>query len=160
MGGQQGRRHLGGDVVGRLELLVVLEDDPALLGDDRLGRAEQGDLDRPGIQRVGGLGVAGPDGLELEREAVDVLQPEQAERARGALGRSAEGQVARNRLHVADLGEVVPVGRGPGDDEGVHVVGGRGVEDRQAFRRQSRVVGDDLGGRIVRLVAGLQVGEQ
>ena len=46
------------DVLGRLGLQVVVEDDEAELGDGRLGRAEPGQVDRVALERLGDRDIA------------------------------------------------------------------------------------------------------
>ena len=103
------RRHLGRriedlpaehrhEVVGELQALVVLEEDEVVDGDRRVGREEQPDVDAPVLDRGDGDRAARVERLELlEREPVRLLQPDRAERALRALGRTPEDQVARDR---------------------------------------------------------------
>ncbi len=63
----------GHEVARRLRLEIVLEHEPAVLGDDRLRGAEPGDVDGVALQRAGHLGTARRQQLELRGRPGDAV---------------------------------------------------------------------------------------
>ena len=83
--------HQRRDVLGRLQPAVVGQLDEVELGDRRVGREQQGDVDVALPERLVGQRAAGVERDELvEPEPVHVGQPGQAEAAGRALRRAAE----------------------------------------------------------------------
>ncbi len=84
---------------------------------------------------------AGIEGDHLaEGDPVHPVEPLEAERAAGALGRAAEDERAGDGREVAEVLEPVLRGRGPVDDEGVGVLRRRGSEgaNREIVDRRSQ----------------------
>ena len=74
-------RTTGDDVVGLLEMLVVLQHHPAVRADDARGREQQSDVDRAAVERRDGQRSADVERLEApEHHAVRVLESDDAER--------------------------------------------------------------------------------
>lgn len=169
-GGGEVRRRLVGpydrdDVVGGLELLVVVEHDQALGRHHAVGAEDQPDADLPLLDRVEGQRAAGIERPEaLEPRAVGLLQPWLAERPLRAFRRAAEHELALHvwLAEVGQPGQAVPVGGRPRDGERV-LVGGRGVlvgdqlppfqQRLESLERLVRVTGGG-GGRLRVLLAG------
>src|SRR4029077_7919013 len=122
------------DVVGQLQLLVVIEQHEVVDRDGRVRREQQADVDLAALERRDRERSARVEGLEiLEVDAVRALQSGRAERPGRALRRSAEDQLAPDRREVGQLRELVLVRGGLRDHEAVLVDGRRVVEDRQAL---------------------------
>ena len=112
--GQQVIAHHRCKVLGRLRVEVVVQHDPAIGGDDRLGRAEPGHVDGIALERRRHLGAAGGKRQHVGRrpcDAVGVLERTLAEGSALALGRQAEGKLIRHRGQVAHLGQAELLGR-------------------------------------------------
>src|SRR6267143_2437805 len=115
------------DVVGELQVLVVIEEDEVLRDDAGVTREKQSNVDLLPFERGDRERAACVERLEvLERDAINVLQTERAERARRTLRRSAEHHRAGDRHKVAELLQILRAGGGLRHDEAV-LVGGRSV---------------------------------
>ena len=116
--------HDGRDVVGLLQMLVVLQHHPAVRVDDARRREEQADVDRAAVERRDGQRAADVQRLEApEHHAVRVLQPDGAERTCRTLGRATQGQGAGDGRRLARAGRrgvVVPTRPARARDDAEH----------------------------------------
>src|SRR5260221_3698517 len=97
------------DVVGELQVLVVLEEDEALRDDGRVAREEQPEVDLLPVERRDRERTAGVERLEvLELDAVGALEADLAEVPRRAFGGAAQDQLAL-RAAGGDVGELLQV---------------------------------------------------
>ena len=127
----------GRDVLRRLERTIVAEVDQPARSERRVAREEQADVDRPVVQRLHRERAPGVERDELlEVQAVDVLQPLEAQRAVLALGRPPERQPRRVRTEVAQRSHVQSVRDRRRDGERVRVLGGCSAQRRETARRQ------------------------
>ena len=118
-------------------MLVVFQQRVVLERDVRIGREQQADVDVAAVQRRNGQRTTRVKRLEvLELQVVDAHQTRQTERPLGTLWRTAEHQLAGDRLEVAHLGQLVLVRRGLGYHEPVRVDRLGEVEHGDVHRRQ------------------------
>ena len=118
-------------------MLVVVEQDVVLEGDVRVGGEQLADLHVAAVDGRDGDRSARVEGLEvLELQTVGAHQALQTERPLRAFGRAAQDQLAGDRLQIAQLGQLVLVGGGLGDDEAVRVDGLGVVEHGEILGRQ------------------------
>src|SRR5438105_6239038 len=131
-------------------MLVVIEDDEVVRRDPAVAGEDETDIDRTLLQGGKGQRSARVERLErLELQAVRLLEAGLAERSLRALRWPAQSPLAGDRRgDVRELGEVVLVGLGLGDREGILIDGGRGIQRLDTLAGQTSVDLLHVGGRV------------
>src|SRR5512132_3365249 len=124
------------DVLRRLKVAVVLQQDEAVGIDLSVAREQQGCLHLPGLEgRYGERASLVERHERLEPQAVHGRKPFQAQGPLWALGRPAESHLGRDRPEVADGVQVEPGRCLARDHDPVPVLRRRRSENREAARR-------------------------
>src|SRR5712691_5445378 len=121
-------------------MLVVLEHDEVVGGDAAVAGEDEADIDGPALEGGVGERPARVQRLEvLEMQTVHRYQALLAERALRALGRSAQSPSTGDRGHIRELDQVIRIGLGLADGEGILINRRRWIERLDALRTQHRI---------------------